>query len=284
MNEPLTLRLMREDEVAWLFDLADDAEWDPGRHDDELWWAADPEAFVAAEIGGERIGGAALIAYGASFGVLGHVVVSPGRDDGLEDRLWRACLQLLRGRLDEGATVALDGVSRLRERYTRAGFAFSHRTIRYETVGSPSAEVTGIVPAANVPFEQLAAYDRRCFPVERERLLRAWLEVEDSLALAHLERSGLRGYGVIRRTRLGARVEPLLADDAATAEALLAALLRFAPDEPAFIDVPETNAWAMSLARRHRMHQVSSHGRLYLGPAPRVAESRIFGDHAFELG
>ena len=285
MGEPLTLRLMRKDEAVWLMGMADDAGWDPGLHDADVTWAADPEAFVAAEIEAELVGGGILLAPDRSFGSLGHVVVRPEeRDAGLQDRLWRACLQLLRGRLDGGATVAVDGISRERERYTQAGFSFSHRTIRYETVGSTEAQDPSIVAAADVSFERLAAYDRRCFPVAREPFLRAWLEAEDRSALACVDGSVVRGYGIIRRTRVGARVEPLLADDADTAELLLEALLAFAPDEPVFIDVPETNAWAMSLARRRRMHQISSRGRLYLGPAPRLAESRVFGDTTFELG
>lgn len=286
MSDPLTLRLMKRDEVDWLFETAAEDGWNPGLHDADILWTADPEAFVAAEAGGELIGGGAIVSYGGGFGSLGHVTLRPEQGDpGLEARLWRACLQLLRGRLEAGATVGLDGVSRERERYRSAGFRFSHRTIRYEAVGiAAEAVVPGVVPAATLPFERLAAYDRRCFPGARERILRAWFGAPDSLALAVAEEGAARGYGIVRRCRTGARVEPLLADDASVATALLDALLAFAPDEPVLIDVPETNAWAMSLARRRRMHEVSSRGRLYLGPAPRLAEARIFGDTTFELG
>ena len=286
MSEPLTLRLMTRDEVEWLFDSAVEEGWDPGLHDADIHWAVDPEAFVAAEVGGELIGGGAIVRYDRGFGSLGHVTVRPEhREPSLEARLWRACLQLLRGRLDADATVGLDGLSRLRERYVGAGFRFSHRTIRYETVGAaPEAAAPTVVPAAEVPLERLAAYDRRCFPAARDRFLQSWLDTPDSLALALADAETVRGYGIIRRGRTGARVAPLLADDATVAEALLDALLAFAPDEPVLLDMPEPNAWAMSLARRRRMHQVSSRGRLYLGPAPRVAEARIFGDTTFELG
>lgn len=285
MNDPLTLRLMRKDEVDWLFGVAADEVWNPGLHDADVYWSADPEAFVAAEVAGDLVGGGAILAHGRAFGSLGHVVLRPdGPDPGLEPRLWRACLQLLRGRLGEGGTVGLDGVSRERARYDAAGFRFSHRTIRCEAVGLAGIAGPGTVPARTVPFERLAGFDRRCFPVPREHLLRAWLDAPDSLALAVADGASVRGYGIVRRCRVGARVEPLLADDVATAEALLDDLLTFAPDEPVFIDVPETNAWAMSLVRRRRMHEVASRGRLYLGPTPRVAESRIFGETAFELG
>jgi GNAT superfamily N-acetyltransferase len=285
MAEPLTLRLMTRDEVDWWLGLPGHEGWNPGLHDADTYWAADPEGLVAAEIAGELIGGGAIIRYGGSFGALGHVVVHPQtRGRGIEDQLWRACLQLLRGRLQPGATIGLDGVSQDRSRYVDAGFVFSHRTIRYETTGAAGPIRDGMVPADGVGVEAIAGFDGRCFPVPRKRFVSTWLQVVDGLALACRQAGRLRGYGVIRRSREGARLEPLLADDAKVAENLLDSLLTFAPHEPVFLDVPETNAWAMALARRRRMHPVSSRGRLYRGPAPRVAEARIFGDSTFSLG
>lgn len=285
MAEPLTLRLMTRDEVDWFLDIAVHEGWNPGLHDAETYWRADPEGFVAAEIEGELIGGGAIVRYGGSFGALGHVVVrSEAHGAATADRLWHACLQLLRGRLAPAATIGLDGVSRDRRRYVDAGFDFSHRIIRYETTGAAGPIADGVVPADAVDIETTLAFDDRCFPVTRARFLRAWIDVNDGLALVRREGERVLGYGVIRRSRVGARLEPLLAEDSGVAEALLDSLLTFVPEEPVFLDVPETNAWAMSLAQRRRMHPVSSRGRLYLGPAPRIAEARIFADSTFDFG
>ena len=49
-------------------------------------------------------------------------------------------------------------------------------------------------------------------------------------------------------------------------------------------DSKTVNAWAMALARRHRMLEVFGTARMYLGEPPRVAESRIYGVTTFELG
>ena len=104
--------------------------------------------------------------------------------------------------------------------------------------------------------------------------------LEDGLALFAAQEGG----EPLRRCGVGAKIGPLYADDAETAEALYTSLAAFVPDEPVFIDVPEVNAWAMSLARRHEMVEVFGCARMYLGPRPRVADARIYGVTTFELG
>ncbi len=284
MTDALTLRLMTKDEVATLVGWAADEGWNPGLHDAELFWDTDPEAFIAAEVDGEVIGGGAITSYGGEFGFMGLFILRPEfRGRGLGSRLWHARVGLLRARLRPGATIGMDGVAEMQGWYARSGFAFSHRSIRYESVGGGEV-VAGIVPAADVPQERLLAYDQRCFPASRERFLRAWLAQPNSLALAAVEDDALRGFGVIRRCGHGAKVGPLFAEDAATAEALFTSLATFVPGEPVFIDVPEINAWAMSLVARRRMHEVFDCARMYLGPAPHIDESRVYGITTFELG
>jgi len=285
MTDPLTLRLMTEEEAHELVAWAADEDWNPGLHDAEVFWATDAEAFVAAELEGEVIGGGTITSYEGTFGFMGLFIVRPQfRGRGLGGRLWHARLQLLRGRLRPGAPIGMDGVYGLQEWYARGGFRFSHRSVRYEGVGAEAERPSTVVPADDVPFERIAAYDRRCFPAARERFLESWLAQKDASALAWLESGRLRGYGVVRRCGVGAKIGPLFAEDADVAEALYASLAAFAPDEPVFLDVPEINAWAMALARRHRMLEVFGTARMYLGRPPRVAESRIYGVTTFELG
>lgn len=285
MTHPLTLRRMTEEEAHELVSWAADEGWNPGLHDAEVFWATDPEAFIGAEFEGQLIGGGTSTSYDGAYGFMGLFIVRPQfRGQGLGGRLWRARVQLMRGRLRAGAPIGMDGVYAMQKWYAKGGFRFSHRSIRCEGVGAPVDPPSTVVPAGDVPFELLAAYDRRCFPAARESFLRAWLEQPEALALAWVEGDRLRGYGVVRRCALGARIGPLFADDADVAESLYSALAAFAPDEPVFLDVPEVNAWAMALARRHRMHEVFGTARMYLGQPPRVAESRVYGVTTFELG
>jgi hypothetical protein len=178
----------------------------------------------------------------------------------------------------------MDGDLEMQSWYAERGFRFSHRSIRCQGSGASGELADTLVAAEDVPFERLAAYDRRCFPAARERFLRAWLEQPDSLALAAVERDEMRGFGVARRCLEGAKVGPLFADDASVAGELFDGLATFAPGEPLCIDVPEVNAWARSLVARRGLHEVFACARMYDGPAPDIDESRIYGVTTFELG
>ena len=65
---------------------------------------------------------------------------------------------------------------------------------------------------------------------------------------------------------------------------LYAGLARFANGGPLFIDVPENNPAALDLVHQQEMAEVFGCARMYLGPPPKLASSRIFGVTTLELG
>jgi hypothetical protein len=75
-------------------------------------------------------------------------------------------------------------------------------------------------------------------------------------ALGVLRDGRLTGYGVLRACRNGFKIGPLFADDEGAAKQLFLALAAQAPDSPVFLDVPEPDAAAIDLARRHNMKVV----------------------------
>jgi GNAT superfamily N-acetyltransferase len=285
MAQALTLRLMTEDEAARLVRWAADEGWNPGLQDARIFWATDPEGFIAAELEDELIGGGTIVSYHGEFGFMGLFVVRPEfRGRGLGSQLWHARVRLLQSRLRGGAAIGMDGVFEMQDWYAQGGFEFAHRSIRYEGRGVEVERAPGLVAAAEVPFERLAEYDRRCFPTWREGFLRRWLEQPGGLALAAVEGETVRGYGVIRTCGIGGKIGPLFADDGDIAESLFTALSAHLPGAPIYLDVPEINAFAMGLARRHEMKEVFGTARMYLGPRPKMAEHRIYGITTFELG
>jgi GNAT superfamily N-acetyltransferase len=285
MAEAVTLRLMTEDEAARLVGWAANEGWNPGVHDAHIFWGTDPEGFIAAELDGELVGGGTIVSYHGEFGFMGLFIVRPEfRGRGLGRRLWHARVRLLQSRLRAGATIGMDGVFEMQDWYARGGFEFAHRTIRFEGTGVDVVRASGLVSAEEVPFERIAEYDRRCFPTWRERFLRPWLDQPDGLALVALDDEVVQGYGVIRRCGVGGRIGPLFADDVDVAESLYTALAARMPGDPVYIDMPEINAWAMGLAQRHQLKEVFGTARMYLGPRPRMAESRVYGITTFELG
>ncbi|KAA6183047.1 GNAT family N-acetyltransferase [Thiohalocapsa marina] len=290
MTDPFVIRQMTRSEVDTLVDWAAREGWNPGLHDAEVFWATDPDAYIAAELDGELIGGGAITAYGDEFGFMGFFIVRPEfRGRGFGNRLWHVRRERLLARLGPGASIGMDGVFAMQDYYARGGFVFSHRDIRFRAeVPAGSAAVPRppetLVPLDQLPFADVLAYDRSCFPAPRARFLRGWIDLPDARALGCLRDGRLAGYGVVRRCREGCKIGPLFADDAAAAEALHAALSVFAAGGPVFLDVPENNPDALALAQRHGMVEVFGCARMYRGPFPNIAHRHVFGVTTFELG
>lgn len=289
MDARLVIRPMTRSEADRLVAWAAAEGWNPGLHDAEVFWHTDPDAFIAAELEGELVGGGTITAYQRAFGFMGFFIVHPAfRGRGLGDALWRARRDRLLDRLDHGASIGMDGVFDMQAYYARGGFAFSHRDIRFcadipADASTPAAD-PGIVPLGQIPFDEVLAYDRTCFPADRARFLRAWIDQPDARALGLVRAGKLAGYGVVRRCREGCKIGPLFADDAAAAQALYTPLASFAVGGPLFLDAPECNPDALDLARAHHMQEVFGCARMYLGPAPDLMHARVFGVTTFELG
>lgn len=276
---------MRRDELDVLVDWAAREGWNPGLHDADVFWATDPEGFVAAEVDGVLVGGGAIVAYGDRFGFMGFFIVAPAwRGRGLGARLWEHRRRTLRGRLRPGAAIGMDGVPAMQAFYTRGGFVSAGRDVRFEGEGVAGDVPVALVDAREVPLDVLAAYDAAHFPAPRPAFLARWIAQPGARALAVPGGDGLRGYGVVRPCRRGVKIGPLFAADAGVAEDLLRGLAAHAPGAPLALDVPEANAPAVDLARRWGMREVFACARMYLGPAPTLPLAEVFGVTTFELG
>jgi GNAT superfamily N-acetyltransferase len=128
----LVIRNMRRAEVDVLVEWAAREGWNPGLHDADAFWANDPDAFIAAELDGEVIGGGAITSYDGEFGFMGFFIVRPEfRGHGYGDVLWNARKNRLLSRLRPGAAIGMDGVLAMQSYYAKGGFVFSHRDVRF---------------------------------------------------------------------------------------------------------------------------------------------------------
>ena len=243
------------------------------------------EGFIAAEIEGELIGGGSIVAYEKKYGFIGLFIVRPEyRGHGFGDHLWHELNRRLLARLDAGAAIGLDGVFNMQHYYARGGFRFVCRDLRFEGVGLDFPQPKHLIDASALPFECIAAYDRRHFPASRSRFLQKWIHRPEGNALAVVDGGEIRGYAVMRPCRTGYKIGPLFAANVAVAESLLVGVVSRVPGEPIFLDVPEINRDALALVARYGMSEVFGCARMVLGLIPQLPDAEIFGVTTFELG
>ena len=283
--DDMNIRQMTRDELDIVVDWAAREGWNPGLDDADVFWATDPEGFVAAEIGGELIGGGSIVAYGKKYGFMGFFIMRPEyRRHGLGDHLWHERKRRLLARLDADAAIGLDGVFNMQHYYARGGFRFVGRDLRFEGLGMDLPQPKGVIEANALPFERIDAYDRRHFPAPRSRFLQDWIQRPGGHALAVVDGDEIRGYTVMRPCRIGYKIGPLFAANAGLAESLLIAIASRVPGEPIFLDIPEINGAALALLARYGMREVFGCARMMLGPTPELPDAEIFGVTTFELG
>src|SRR5262245_37738821 len=253
----MDIRRMTRDELDILVEWAAREGWNPGLDDAEVFWATDPEGFVAAEIDGELIGGGSIVAYGKKYGFMGFFIVRPEyRGHGLGNYLWHERKRRLLARLDADAAIGLDGVFKMQHYYARGGFRFVSRDLRFEGVGMNLPQPKDVIEASSVSFDCIDAYDRRHFPDPRSKFLQRWLNRPGGHALAAVDGGEIRGYTVMRPCRTGYKIGPLFAANADVAESLLVGVASRVPGKPIFLDVPEINGDALALVARYRMREV----------------------------
>lgn len=276
----LVIRKMSREEAEFAVGMAAAEGWNPGIHDGELFYEADNEGFFIAELEGKPAGCASAVAYDDSFGFLGLYVVKPEfRKKDIGMKLTEKCLEYLGNR-----NIGLDGVVENEKKYQKVmKFSSSYSNLRFE--GRGGGEIPdGLVKIQKVPFEKLLAYDRKMFPAPRPGFLKKWINQPDSYAFAALEKEVLKGYGVIRKCRVGYKVGPLFADDQDTAEKIFRALRASVPEETVYLDVPEPNEKAMEIAKRYNMNVMFKTIRMYSRKEPDIELDKVYGVTSFELG
>ncbi|MGF1734734.1 GNAT family N-acetyltransferase [Photobacterium satsumensis] len=276
------IQVMSKLDLARAIDWAAAEGWNPGLHDIESFYAADPSGFLVGYLGDDPIASISVVKYDDSYGFLGFYIVKPEyRGKGYGFELWKAGLAYL-----DGCNVGLDGVVEQQDNYKQSGFKLAYGNIRFEGFGGGvEPEGIGLVDLAGLPLSEVLEYDSTFFPADRQRFLQQWIKQTDSSALGIMQAGRLVGYGVIRPCRNGFKIGPLFADDALLAEELFLALrAKVAPSDNIYLDVPEINLPGVVLAEKYNMEPVFTTARMYTGDIPAISVSRTYGVTTFELG
>jgi hypothetical protein len=272
---------MHPDEIAIAADWAADEGWNPGLADPACFATVDAQGFFIGELDGRPAATISCVNYDAGFAFLGFYIVRAdlrGRGYGL--RIWNAAMAHAGERI-----VGLDGVLSQQANYKKSGFQLAYANVRYGgVVAAPAGTSARVVALDEVPFATVEADDATVFPAPRQTFLRAWIDAPGHVGRALVRDGALAAWGVIRPCQKGWKVGPLVADDRASAELVLAALLAASGGGEIFLDVPSVNRDAVALAQSLGLAPVFETARMYTGPIRPPRLERVFGVTTFELG
>ena len=274
---------MTSEELPTAIDWAANEGWNPGVGDAESFYAADPDGFFVGELDGKLIASVSAVKYDSNFGFIGLYIVAPEyRGSGYGKQMWREAMRYL-----DGVTIGLDGVVAQEANYKTSGFSTAHTNIRYggkvELVTDAHGETSDGEPA-KINRRSLFALDRRCFPAAREPFLGRWLSQPGSVLETVTRDGAVTAYGVLRKCKTGCKIGPLFALNDEDAELIFMRLVGKANGDMVYLDTPEPNAAAQSLAQKYKMQAMFETRRMYRGAAPGLPLNEIYGITTFELG
>ena len=277
----LSVRSMRPNEIAIALDWAAGEGWNPGLADATCFATVDPDGFFIGELDDAPAAMVSCVNYSAGFAFLGFYIVRADlRGRGLGLRLWQSAIAHAGRRV-----IGLDGVVAQQANYTKSGFVLAYANVRYGGIlSAPGAPATATTTLSAVPLALVAASDRTVFPAPRAAFLRAWIDAPGHIGRALLRDDRLSAWGVIRPCRTGHKIGPLVAEDRAAAEGVLAALLTAQGGGEIFLDVPSINRDGIALAQGLGLAPVFETARMYTGAIDPLQLERVFGVTTFELG
>ncbi len=281
MKQNYHIRRMQANELQIAIDWAQHEGWNPGLHDAETFYQADPNGFFIGELDGKVIAVGSAVTYDDQYAFCGlYIVHRDFRGQGYGLQLTQERLRYVDTR-----NAGIDGVVENIKNYERIGYRLAHHNMRYQGLAySENLDQNAIVTLSEIDFSNLASYDRLCFPAPRDAFLQAWINQADSRAIAFIKQGKLMGYAVRRQCIEGHKIGPLFADNYDIANCLFTALQQDIIGDAIFLDITDINPEASRLVEKHQMQEVFNTGRMYLKGQPSLADEKIFGITTFELG
>jgi GNAT superfamily N-acetyltransferase len=272
---------MKQSELSIALSWAQIEGWNPGIHDADLFYQADPNGFFVGEINNQIVAVGSAVNYDDRFAFCGLYIVAP------EHRGKGYGLALTKHRLKYCGerNIGIDGVLENVEIYKNIGYVPYYQNYRYQFEASHKTNIDrNITEVSEDSFFQVLNYDKKCFPANRDEFLISWITQDDAKSLVYAVDDEVKGFIVRRKCHQGHKIGPLFADNDQIAALLLDAIQTGIQGEVVILDVPGNNPDAIHLAESLNMEVVFSTARMYQKGLPDIDNSKVFGITTFELG
>lgn len=267
--------------VQW----AEEEGWNPGPNDAKVYWETDPEGYYGYYSQGELIAGGSIVSYDGDFGFMGFFIVKPEfRSRGIGRELWYQRRDMLISRLDENATIGMDGVVAMQKFYQKGGFEIAFKDFRYEVIGKVYEVNEQISEISAEDINAVMELDKKCFGFPRPQFMIPWINLPGNKTFKYVENGELKGFAIVRKANSGYKICPLFAENELIAENLYRACMTAVAGEPIYLDIPEINTAAHKLVEKYNAKYVFECARMYRGKPPLVELDKVYGITTFELG
>jgi GNAT superfamily N-acetyltransferase len=234
------IKPLRSDDASALCPLSKEAGWNQVAGDWRLMLRLG-QGFGRQAADGRWLGSALTLPLGATLAWISMVLVTkPARGKGLGTELLSRCLALAEA---SGRVAGLDATEFGRPIYLPLGFVDAFALRRWHCQTPPRAVVDpppGVVvlPAAPEDLPEIIAYDRPRSGFARDAILADLICRSPGFAHVARRRSDLRGFVLGRDGDRSWHLGPVVAEDEATALALLSAAAA-ALAQPLIVDIPD---------------------------------------------
>jgi hypothetical protein len=256
--------------------------WNPGLYDADAFYATDPKGFFMGFLDEQPITCISAVSYDSKFGFLGfYITKNEFRGLGYGIQVWNKAINYLKTQ-----NIGLDGVVEQQENYKKSGFKLAYNNARYQFNSQKfNQDDPNIIPAHKISIDGLNHYDNLFFPADRKKFLSKWIKQPESSTFVYIADKQIQGYAMIRRCREGYKIGPLFADNFTIANKLFKSLVNSVKENsPVFLDIPEINQNAVTMAALHKMEKVFATARMYTRNFPNLPIDKIYGVTTFELG
>jgi GNAT superfamily N-acetyltransferase len=272
---------MRSEDLDFADSLRALAGWNQTLDDWKRFLSFDPNGSFIAEWDGVPAGTATTISYGTELAWIGMVLVHPNfRRRGIATGLLKHCVEYLQTR--GVRCIKLDATPAGQEVYLRLGFKKEWDLTRWSGLWSGEG-ASRRLRVHEWTAIRIEALDARAFGVSRTQLLNALASQSQSAVVVESD-DGSLAYGMIRSGSRQLYLGPAVAESETAGQDLIQTLLANCEGNALFWDIPDANAAATTLTKRHGFQPQRSLTRMYLGQNVSADSRMIFGIAGPDLG
>jgi len=288
VKQNFNVRLMTQADLEMVLAWSAYESWNPGLHEAEAFYAADPSGWWLLEVNGEAVASLGCVKHTDDFAFMGlYIVREEYRGHGYGMDLWKIATKSIA----HCRTIGGNGLIHMLDTYEEHGFTHrDHLNTRW--CGSPNKDLLSKAISDNnikltkeFSVKTLSDYEAKIFPVSREAFYNKWLNIPESHVCVAMEGDKVRGFAVLAMSVDGYKIAPLLADNEKIAEMLFVDLSKKVINKGLIhLDTVASNPLGAKLAKRFNMESIFDTRRIYIGEVPQIDHSKIFGLTTLEIG